>query len=209
MLQVLADPGLRDDLQRRKKLRLNTKWSRYEIRTLAAVQSCQIKLHSQTSVHRLALKAFFAPGQPITQLMTSSSDEELLKGGVPQPCDWVRAWRSIGTTSFRAFEKNTRTENFVAPSRVTATSRKAGRALVRIMGYVIRRRKKETLKRAFCISLSMDDKGPKRVIRYLCDPTDVEQFSFADHMCKEAGLPGHYGVLATLHRGDEASELVT
>ena len=208
MLQVFADPGLIDDL-RRRQVRLDTKWSRYEIRSLAAVQSCQIKLHSQKSVHRLAMKAFFEPEQPIIQLMTPSSDDELLKGGVPQPCDWVRAWRSIETTSFRAFEKHTRVENFVAPSRATPTSRKAGRAMVRIMGYAVRRRKKETLMRAFCISLSADDKGPKRVIRYLCDPTDVEQFSFADHMCKKAGLPGHYGVLATLHRLDEASELVT
>ena len=49
------------------RFKFDTQGCRYEICCLAGVQSCQIKFHSQTALHPLALKAYEQPMQPIKQ----------------------------------------------------------------------------------------------------------------------------------------------
>ena len=87
--------------------RYRTKWCRYEMRS-NTIQASQIRQHATTEVHRIAVEAYINPDKPAEALLqrVSAGDAALLSGAVPQPEDWLRAWRVARTPqSFATAEK--------------------------------------------------------------------------------------------------------
>ncbi len=102
--------------------------------------------------------------------MFADTDRDIFRGGVPQPADWLRAWRACRTPcSFYAAEAHGITENFINGSRVHGARRKAFAAMVKVMGLAIRKRKLEALKAADHVSIGLDDRGGFRLLRFRCD----------------------------------------
>ena len=124
-------------------------------------------------------------------------DAELFRGGVPQVCDWVKAWRACRTpVSFSSAAKFGVTADFLYSSRERLpVSRRAFRSMVLVMSDVIRSRKRCMLAESGSISLSLDDRKAYRLIRFKCQverPATVE----SDNWCGSVG-----GVLRVLYRG--------
>jgi hypothetical protein len=137
---------------------------------------------------RLATKAYFAPVHLAITVPTStaaSSDADLFRGGVPQPADWLRAWRACRTPqSFHAAEACGITENFIQGSRVHGASRKAFAAMTKIMCLVIRRRKRTVLEKAQHVAISLDDRQSFRLCRFRCDiPTIAHDGAIVESGC--------------------------
>ena len=83
------------------------------------MQACCFKQHSRCAVHRVAEQVFLSPDKPVQECLPYSlEDQDLFKGNVPQPHEWLRAWRSCRTaSSFRAAMEFFSTEDYVAGSR--------------------------------------------------------------------------------------------
>ena len=88
------------------RLRRGTAWSRYEVSS-CKLQSEHIREHAEKDCHRVAVLAWIQPELPVPlTLQRSIEDDELLAGNVPQPPDWLRAWRAtVSPASWRAAEK--------------------------------------------------------------------------------------------------------
>ncbi|CAE7401903.1 unnamed protein product [Symbiodinium natans] len=150
--------------------RFSTKWGRYEVNAMSSVQASALLLHStQSKVHKLAMRCFMEPDTPPTQLLREDGDEALLSGSVPQVADWLVVWENLsgsfshtGTQlSTSRFTRGMRRRHRDADSRVI-------KAMIEIMALSIRNRHRETLRQSRSISLSLDDKGRWRVMRYKC-----------------------------------------
>ena len=109
-----------------------------------------------------------------TELAQTAADDELFRGGVPQPEDWLRAWRACQTpTSFHAAQEHGVTENFIHGTRRRGkVTRKGFAAMVRIMALVLRARVRQHLSAAYSICLMLDDRQAFRLTRYRCDSAD-------------------------------------
>jgi hypothetical protein len=138
----------RSEIPKRTQRKWCTKWSRFEIREFSSMQSSTLRLHAQTNVHKLAVKAWLCPSTPVVQwLQGTPQDDQLLRGAVPQLEQWLRAWRyAKNPTSLRAAEAIQGTEAFLAgsksPETVTLASRKALRSMYEIMAEVVMEKKK-------------------------------------------------------------------
>ena len=173
-----------------------TKWGRFEVRNPEQIAVRGLRQHALTDQHRRAIRAHFAPDALQTYRTTTTEDEQLFKGGVPQVADWLRAWRLCKTPqSFLAGEASGQTETFIYRSRVQGASRKALKTQVRMMAKVFRRRKAEQLSKARKICLMLDDRGEYRVVSFRCDaerPEGVEKTSWSGAVS---------GCLGVLRRG--------
>ena len=103
-----------------------SKWARYEALP-KDLQGEHVRAHASSEEHRLAVVAYFKPNEPIALVLpASSADAELLKGHVPQPADWVRAWRRVSTpSSWAAQSKASATDAFLAQGRATGVGYRA------------------------------------------------------------------------------------
>ena len=91
-------------------------------------------------------------------------------GQVPQPADWLRAWRSLRTpTSARGLEQSATTESFISALRGRGPTRAVQPAMAAVMVEVRRRRKREIILRARSLFLTLDDRGEHRLLRYRTD----------------------------------------
>lgn len=83
------------------------------------MQPSSLRQHALCTVHRVAAEAFLSPDKPVSQCLPYSlEDQSLFKGNVPQPLDWLRAWRACRTpSSFQAALKYFGTEDFAAGQR--------------------------------------------------------------------------------------------
>lgn len=68
------------------------------------MQACCLRQHAGWTVHRVAVDSFLAPDRPLSQCLPYGLQEQSLwSGNVPQPQDWLRAWRACKTpSSFRS-----------------------------------------------------------------------------------------------------------
>jgi hypothetical protein len=171
--------------------RFATKWGSFDIRSVKCMQASCIKQHSGTTVHKTSVRSYLAPDQPVVEfLQQQPGDEGLLAGNVPQPEDWLRAWRACRTpSSFNALADMLVTEHFIRQVRTVPVARRAIKQLVAIMSEVTRSKKREVLRSAWSISLSLDDRKDYRLIRFRCDGADGP-------VC---------GILAVLRGGGRAS----
>lgn len=62
------------------------------------MQACCLKQHAASTVHRVAQGAYLAPDRPLVECLPYDlADQSLFTGNVPQPLDWLRAWRGCRT----------------------------------------------------------------------------------------------------------------
>ena len=94
-------------------------------------------------------------------------DKQLLKGRVPQPDDWVKAWADC--TEKIAFRKQERLEGKKNGRRQSISIRGIRRKQVRIMAEARRMDIRQELNEATAITLAMDDRQYQKLIRYRCD----------------------------------------
>ena len=100
-----------------------------------------------------------------------TADDELFRGAVPQPSDWMRAWQACQCpVSYRSAEAQGVTENFIhGRRRRRDLDRRGFAAMVAVMSRVLREQIRELLRQAFAITLLLDDRGPFRLVRFKCD----------------------------------------
>lgn len=170
----------KQQVQRTSCLRKSTKWARYEVSGYASIQSECVRRHAQTDIHKAALKAHLEPQLPLTTLLPDdSADSDLLRGHVPQLGHWLRVWRYIRTpTSCRAAECLQSTESYIAQSRLTdeqssIATRKAVASMVMIQAEVVRQAKRDIIAASSSITISLDDRGAYRLIRFRCCTLNV------------------------------------
>ena len=77
--------------------------------------SCLLQ-HMASTVHRTAVQSFLAPDKPVSACLPYNLEQQALwKGNVPQPDDWLRAWRACRTpSSFLAALAFFQTEDYAA-----------------------------------------------------------------------------------------------
>ncbi|CAE8652909.1 unnamed protein product, partial [Polarella glacialis] len=186
--------------------RMSTKWGAFEVRSLKCMQACCLRQHSRSTVHRVAEKYFFAPEIPVSSALPYQlGDQDLLKGNVPQPADWLRAWQACQTsTSFAGAEKHYRTEAFI-DGRPTHVKRKALTRMISAMQEAVRCCRRERLRAAQSLSVNMDDRQDYRLLEYSVDiPSSISETDSLEQS-DLASLPASSaeGVLGIRHlRGD-------
>ncbi len=185
-----------------RRLRLSTKWGRFEVRT--SVQASMLQQHRQQRVHRLATELFLRPDVPIATVLEGSSDDDaLLRGGVPQLCDWAHAWQFARTPcSFRTAAEFARNQQFLNQVRSPLPTEKAIRCMMEVMAEASRQRKRKHLRAAWSITLSLDDRGAYRIVSFRCEASSPRGSGLSEPV-------SHSGVLWTLWRGgnDSTKEL--
>ena len=134
------------ELDRRRRVRGGTAWARFEARGRHMMSEC-IRTHARSEEHRRAVAAHVAPNTPMRLLLqVDIEDDLLLRGAVPQPCDWLRAWRSVrNPSSWQATAERAQTEHFIAQIYDRSAGPKAFKSMVICMGEVLRRLKRKCL----------------------------------------------------------------
>ena len=91
-----------------------------------SLQAEHIRFHEKSLGHKFAAASWFKPDEPVCiTLQATAEDDRLLSGNVPQPQDWVRAWRiSRDPRSWQAAEHDDETFNFLCQIRPKAVQRK-------------------------------------------------------------------------------------
>ena len=104
----------------------STKFACHEVRH-ANSASNHVTEHADSTVHKLAVQAHHHPGASVQVLLQRTvEDEVLLAGGVPQPADWLRAWRlCMDPKSWAAAARSADTEDFIAQIRVPSAKPRA------------------------------------------------------------------------------------
>ena len=152
--------------------RSGTRWARYEVRP-RTLQAANIAQHLQSDEHLAAERAFFLPDAPEVERVAAKAAEderELLRGAVPQLPDWLRLFRMVTSpVSFRSAALASKTEHYIRSIRAGPVQRRAMAQMVRVMAEVLRTRKRAWVRGAYSITLSIDDKGPYRLIRFKVD----------------------------------------
>ena len=74
------------------------------------MQACAIRQHQECTVHGVAKSLFLSPDRPVSELLPYDlKDQDLFRGNVPQPADWLRAWSACKrVTSFRSAAQHSR-----------------------------------------------------------------------------------------------------
>ena len=169
---------------------LSTRMGRFEVRSLNSMQASVIAQHANATCHKKAVAMWLQPGDPVRiALQSTPEDDALLRGGVPQPVDWLRTWRALRTpASFEAAAAAAETEHFICSMRQRVVQPRGLVAMATIQSEVVRERKRAVLGAAWSITLNLDDMEDHRYLRYKCDD--------------EGGSMGHSGLLGlTRHTG--------
>ena len=105
-----------------------------------SLQAEHIRTHAHSLGHKFAEASFFKPDEPVCiALQATVEDDRLLSGNVPQPQDWLRAWRmSRDPRSWQAAEHDDITSNFICQIRPMAVQRRSWKALCVTMAEVVR-----------------------------------------------------------------------
>ena len=130
-----------------------------------------VRKHMRSEEHKRAVAYYAAPHAPVrVRLQSTEDDEQLLAGSVPQPCDWLRAWQCCkNPTSWHAAAGRAGTEHFISQIRERPVQSRAFQAMIRCMGEVLRREKREWMREATSIFLTFDDKAGRKLLRFKCD----------------------------------------
>ncbi len=177
--------------------RLSTRWGRFEVNSLVCMQASSVAQHASTDVHRVCVRLFASPNQPVVELLRTKEEDALFRGSVPQPSDWLRVWRSMKCPqSWRALEHANQTEHFICSTRGRPVHRKAWSHMAEVLAEACRQQKREHLRAAWSITIMVDDKGGYRLIRYKCDA-----LSLPGGVSPAAERGSRTGVVAVLRNG--------
>lgn len=151
-------------------MRGGTKFARYSA-CPAALGASHVREHCRSETHKLAVAAYLEPDKPVRLLLQKSlADEQLLAGSVPQPADWLRAWRvCMNPVSWACAVNQAGTEHFIAQIRDRGVTRNGMKSMVCCMSETLRARKREWLDKAKWIFLGFDDKNGRKLLRFKCD----------------------------------------
>ena len=124
-------------------VRGGTKFARCEV-CHENLSASHVRDHCLSDMHGLAVKAHLAPDAPVRILLqTDTNDEQLLSGAVPQPADWMRAWRvCMSPASWAQACKQAQTEHFIAQIRARLVKPEAMKSMVLCMNEALRARKR-------------------------------------------------------------------
>ena len=187
-----------------KHRRLGSRWARYEV-CPATLQAEHIKQHCHYDLHKIAERAYYRPDEPVTLAMqTSAEDDCLLRGAVPQPPDWLRAWHAARTPqSWKAAAEAGKTEHFIHQIRQRAVLPRGLQSMVAILREVVRRRKRKWIHDCSSIALSFDDRQGYKLILFRCD------VPFDSALAEAQGDPWRSGIVGCFEclRGTTLSEL--
>jgi len=148
---------------RQKHGRLESKWARFEIRP-TCLQAQTLAQHAMNEGHKMAMEIFMSPETPVQELLSDGytiADPELLKASVPQPVDWLRAWRHMKEgISFHSSGRLSTTERYAQKAGTESNvNRKVIKALQEIMVEGQRQQKRDWCRSASSIAISLDDRG--------------------------------------------------
>jgi len=177
-----------EPLAKRKRgtcgLRGGTKFARYDI-CHHNMGASHVREHALSDTHRLAVAAHLMPDQPVRMLLQSDMDDDrLLSGAVPQPADWLRAWRvCMNPVSWTQAAEQAQTEHYIAQIRTHSVKPRAVQAMVTCMKEVLRAQKRTWLREAQYIFLGFDDKNGRKLLRFKCDVPAC--FDAAENSCEK------------------------
>lgn len=162
-----STPGSRTS---KVRARFGCAWARFDVRS-RTLQSSHVRYHQTSEAHKVALAAFLSPGAPLfVGLQKSSDDDALLAGSVPQPPDWLRAWRCcMGPSSWASMAHHAQTEHFIAQIRSKPNEANAFKALVSVMAEALRSQKRQWFREASCLFLAFDDKAGRKLLCFKAD----------------------------------------
>ena len=129
----------------------------------------------RTDVHKLAVNNFLRPDAPVSIVLQGSIDDDrLLAGSVPQPSDWLRAWKICGNPqSWAAAAADADLENYVHQLRARGVPSRGIEKMVEVMHEVVRMPKRQWLRDCMSIWLSFDDRAGFKLMRFSCDALDA------------------------------------
>lgn len=83
------------------------------------MQASCVRQREQFYVHKVAMNLFLAPDRPVSECLPHCIQHQtLFNGNVPQPKDWLRAWRACRTAaSFVSAAKYFDTDDYAAGLR--------------------------------------------------------------------------------------------
>ena len=172
---AVEEPARASTPGKRARARCGTKWARYEVRS-AHLQSEHIFQHTLTDAHKIAVMAHTAPDCPVVvSLQRTFEDDQLLSGAVPQPEDWLRAWRGcMDPSSWEQVGHHAQTEHFIAQIRHRPVQGRSFQAMAACMIEVLRERKRQWLRDAAVLFFGFDDKNGRKLLCFKADtPTAV------------------------------------
>ena len=151
-------------------VRGGTNFARYMV-CHPGIGASHVREHAVSAAHKLAVAAHAAIR---ILLQETVSDEQLLTGAVPQPADWLRAWRlCMHPASWAAAAEQSGTEHFICQIRGRAVQGKAYQHMTSCMKEVLRMRKRQWLREASYIFLGFDDKNGRKLLRFKCDTPEA------------------------------------
>ncbi|CAE7364086.1 unnamed protein product [Symbiodinium microadriaticum] len=123
------------------------------------MQASCMRQHERYYVHKVATNVFLAPDRPVSECLPHClKHQNLFNGNVPQPKDWLRAWRACRTAaSFHSAAKYFETDDYAAGQR-GQVDRFRLKKLITVMHWAVKHIRKEKLQRARSISISVDDR---------------------------------------------------
>jgi hypothetical protein len=135
------------------------------------LQAESIRQHSLCDYHKVALRAWLRPDAPIeVALQASASDDDLLRGQVPQVLDWLRAWRAARTPqSWEAAAQTAYTEHYIRATASRSVTAETLRAMTDVMARAIRAEKHKWITACSSVSWSFDDRKGFKLMRFRCD----------------------------------------
>ena len=93
----------------------------------------------------MAMEIYLLPEVPVHELLQecyTADDQALLNGSVPQPVDWLRAWRHLKEgVSFRSSARLKSTDNFAEKHSAWTVDRRVEKALQEIIVEEVREKK--------------------------------------------------------------------
>ena len=162
-------------LPKNVRQKFSTKWARFEINTPSCMQTSAFLQHTETAVHRQALRLWRCADTPVAEMLIDKRDLDLMKGRVPEPGDWLLAWRAVmNPQSFRSTEAFAQTNHYIQMRDDRALLRRTFANMVTVMATVVRRQKYHELSKATTCSLILDDRSEFRLLRYTCDSVGQE-----------------------------------
>ena len=164
-------------------VRACTKFARYEV-CHESMAASHVRDHALSEIHKLVVAAHLQPDKPVRILLQATVDDEhLLAGSVPQPADWLRAWRiCMDPVSWATAAHQAGTEHYIAQIRERSVKPRAIQSMVRCMTEALRIRKRQWLESAKWIFLGFDDKNGRKLLRFKCD-AEAES---SNHTCFDA-----------------------
>ena len=153
-----------------RRRNLGSKWCRFEV-CPRSLQAEHVKQHAHYDVHKLAERAYFNPGVPVTlTLQSCEEDDILLSGAVPQPLDWLRAWQAARCAqSWAVAATHAAVEQFAHQIHRRPQQSRGLKHMAEIIREVVRRRKRQWIRDCTSIALSFDDRQGYKLMRFRCD----------------------------------------